>query len=220
MIGFVICVGYADYLSWSLESACRWFDRVYLISSETDTETARLIVPGNVQRFQTEAFWVNGAVFNKFAALEECFDAHGRKNKELFCVFDADIIFPEKKPKETSFVRGELTTPFRRMYEGPMPPPLEEDWDDYPRHRLARHFSGYAHFFWTHDPVLRGRSEWYGRRHKTAAAGDTIMQSRWPVQFRTRPHFEVLHIGPSETNWNGRVSQRVQPNPLVLPACE
>ena len=137
MIGFVVCVNYADYLRHTLPSSSLWFDTLYLISSVRDEETQTLEVPSNVVRFNTDVFWKDGAVFNKFAALEECIDTVGRYKNDVYGIIDADIVFPRltKDPRDL-FQRECLTTPLRRMYYGDLPYPPIEEWSRLPLHRL------------------------------------------------------------------------------------
>ena len=158
MIGFVVCVNYADCLVHTLPSSSKLFEKLYVITSERDPTTLALSLPPNCEFFVTEEFWSPGASFNKFAALEKCIDYVGRYARKVYGIIDADIVFPEIiKPAEELFQRECLTVPFRRMYYGDMPFPGVQDWEKLTRHRLVRHFSGYAQFFWANDPVLRNK---------------------------------------------------------------
>ena len=222
MIGFVVCVNYADCLVHTLPSSSKLFEKLYVITSERDPTTLALSLPPNCEFFVTEEFWSPGASFNKFAALEKCIDYVGRYARKVYGIIDADIVFPEIiKPAEELFQRECLTVPFRRMYYGDMPFPGVQDWEKLTRHRLVRHFSGYAQFFWANDPVLRNKPDWFGRTHRDASTGDTVFQSRWNHSRRRRPKFEVLHLGPDRVNWQGRKSPPVvsQCLPESLP-CE
>lgn len=67
----------------------------------------------NFDTYGTNAFYDNGAVFNKWAALEEGLDVLGRKG--WICLMDADVVWPEKVT--LNLEPGKLYSPLRRMHE-------------------------------------------------------------------------------------------------------
>lgn len=209
MIGVITCVNYLDYLKVTLPYNLHHFEQVIVVTSLDQTETLEYLstLPNNVQRIAVSAF---GTTFNKWAALEVIFKLLFYKcERTLLVNMDADIMMPKQlgNSHENLFPRGHISTPHRRMYYGAANAiPQEPYWKQYQRHHLVNHWSGYFHAFWTDDPVLR-KKPWYASPQvKNAATGDTMFYRRWEAQKRYRPDFDVLHLGESGKNWDGRVT--------------
>src|SRR6202041_2773972 len=94
----------------------------------------------NCKVFTTDSFYANGAHFNKFLALEECFHCIGRIGWN--CLLDADVLIP--KAASWDFLQpcntDTLYAPVRHMYdtlykrEGELYIPAEHKWSNYKIH--------------------------------------------------------------------------------------
>ena len=153
--------------------------------------------------FQTTAFYEDGAVFNKFRALEYGLDAFGRRG--WLVVMDSDVLWPKSIP-QTNLEVGKLYSPLRRMFPSlPKEAPPEEEWSRYPIHRNVAEWAGYSQIYSTEDPAL-GNPPWHETNWTTAGGPDSFFQRKWAPGEKVRPPFDVLHLGPHGTNWCGRVS--------------
>lgn len=199
----LVSVNYHDYLSITLPYNQKHFESVMVVTSFQDKQTQELASYYDVDLFVTDAFYDDGAYFNKWKALEQGLDAYGRYG--WMCIMDADVLWPKHHdPFKLTF--GNLYTPFRRMLEtfnGEIP--AEYNWEKYPRHRQQTEFAGFTQVFHADDPVL-GDPPWHQTNWKHAGGADSFFQAKWPKTHKIRPNFEVLHLGPNGTNWCGRAS--------------
>ncbi len=203
MRAIIICVDYSDYLSLSLPYNRHHFEEVVIVTSPSDEQTVKIAKDNKARVFQTEAFYEDGADFNKYKALEQGLDFMGRTG--WLSIMDADVVWPKSIP-EFSRQIGHLYTPLRRMLRTPNASlPQEEDWKDIEYHPCMREFSGYTQIFHASDPVL-GQAPWHETNWKHAGGGDTFFQFKWKEENKVRPPFECLHLGEDGTNWCGRAT--------------
>ena len=214
MKAITVCVQYDDLLAATLPGNAKHFDEVLIVTAPNDLATAELVnramgirtkIGGLPQLFQTEAFYHNGADFNKGASLEEAFDVLGRSG--WFCLLDADTVLPPTIDVD-GFEVGHFYNPRRRWCDNP------RDWDggyNWSQHRQVREvdMGGYCVFFHADDPVLQTKP-WYPTDWRHAGGGDTIFNYKWDKEHKHRIEtWEVLHLGPAYTNWFGRTSDRL-----------
>jgi hypothetical protein len=207
MKAVTVCVNYDDLLSIALSANVRHFEKTLIVSSPDDAATHDLVnsLPG-VELFITDAFYRNGARFNKGAALEESFDVLGRDGWIL--VWDADIVLPEVLPVDESQLNPEwLYGCHRRIMADPCdwfkdPPPA---WDSYPR-RKEFELAGYFHLF--HASASSLKRPWYGIDWMHAGGCDSVFQEQFPADKKIRLDFDALHLGEPDVNWLGRATKR------------
>lgn len=212
MRAILVCVDYADILQLTLPYNAHHFEEIWVVTTRHDTQTQAFFFSLNfcdfghkVVPYYTDAFYDDGADFNKWKALEEALDVMGRRG--WLCIMDADVLWPKKVPP-FELVPGCLYTPKRRMkedIESLLTPPPESEWTKYPLHRQQQEFAGYSQIFHADDPVL-GSPPWHETNWKHAGGADSFFQMKWPDQKKVRPPFEVLHLGPAGENWCGRAS--------------
>ena len=204
MNAVVTRVNYADFLKWTLPANRKHFDRIVVVTTPEDLETAAAC-DGIADVVTTDQFTANASKFAKYAGVEIGLDAIGRDG--WIAIMDADVILPSDIGV-VPFEIGNLYSPFRRMCHE-FPPPPEGRWAEFPRDRIPPpwHFLGYCQIFHANDPVL-GTPPWHGGWHKTAARGDMVFMERWPRERRVRTGWDVLHLGDARSNWSGRVTPR------------
>jgi hypothetical protein len=203
MRAVVVSVDFSDLLALTLPVNRRHFEQVYVITTPADRATQDVADRNGAVVWETNAFYRNGAVFNKWLALEECLDAIGREG--WLCHLDADTLWPQHVPAFPREV-GFLYTPLRRIYDPirlPLPP--ESEWSDYPVHQNIHEWAGYSQIYHASDPHL-GLPPWHETNWKHAGGADSVFQWKWPPAHKVRPPFEVLHLGPAGENWMGRVT--------------
>lgn len=217
----MVAVDYTDLLSLTLPYNRHHFDKVCIVTDlRDDKRLFELAGEYDCRLYTTDAFTRQGAVFNKWLALEEGLDAMGREG--WIAILDADVLWPktvsvaeldgrvlriEVAGGRTTYVRpGQLCSPLRRMHEQPtevIPP--ESEWVCYPIHRNVGEWAGYTQIFHGSDPML-GKPPWHNTRYATAGTADSFFQQRWPTKRKIRPDFNVLHLGQAGKNWAGRAT--------------
>jgi hypothetical protein len=181
---FTVCVDHEDLLAITLPYNVKHFSEVNVITDERsypgvlsilqDLDAPSFPFPLNI--FQTDAFYADGAAFNKWKALELGLSLCGRHG--WICLMDADVLLPKSARftpggqdsidvsgpgmTEGCSMRlrpGTLCSPLRRMKEDvvgltadTLPP--EKEWCRYPIHRNVNEWAGYCQIFRGDDPVL------------------------------------------------------------------
>jgi len=202
MKGIVVSVEYGDLLAETLPHVP--FEKVLVVTSHEDEETVKVAKRNGAEVFQTNAFYRDGAMFNKGLALEEGFDVLGRDG--WIVVFDADIIMPEKMDL-TGIKPSCLYSPRRRTCHNVSDWKRQEDWSQFPLVRDQEH-AGYFQLFNASDPALMAKP-WYGVEWRHAGGCDSEFNQKWPIQHKHWLPFEVLHLGPDGQNWCGRATKRL-----------
>lgn len=199
MKAITVCVDYADLLSITLPRNKHHFTDYLVVTSYTDEATLALCAEHNIHCFQTNAFYEQGAMFNKGLAMEQGFDVLGRDG--WITVLDADIVLPKMINCENT--NGYLFSPHRYMLLDPTLFTDHLDWSTLPE-RQDFEAAGYCQIFNADDPHLS--LPWYGTKWSHAGGCDSEFQMKWPFTKRVRPDFKVLHLGPTDKNWCGRVT--------------
>lgn len=204
--GILTCCGYDDLLRHTLHVNARHLTEVVVVTSFDDHKTEAVVadVP-NARCFKTDAFYRNGAKFNKGAAIEEGFDALGREGWIL--IFDADVVFPDSLPLD-NLNPAKLYGARRRMMDDPRQyTPGLKDWRKWPLSSQGG-WPGYFQLFHAACPVIAQRP-WYDVTYTHAGMSDNYFQLRWPSNQKEWLPLEVLHLGPRDRNWYGRVTPRL-----------
>lgn len=214
MKGVVVCVEYTDLLRLVLVRNMRFLSSCAVITSPQDTETQSFCAKiQNVSVFVTDAFYRHGAKFNKGLAIEEYWNSTERDG--WICAWDADILFPDTFNDcidERHLKIGTLYGPRRRMMLDPENWTPQYDWSQLPI-RQDRSFPGYCHVFHGQDPHI-AKLPWYDVTFAHAGGGDGYFEQRWPRECKVRIPCHVLHLGPPDNNWFGRVSPRIDGVPV------
>jgi hypothetical protein len=221
MRAILVSVDYADLLSVSLYYNRHHFESVTVVTAP-GSDDGRVAREAGADVFETNSFKDDGAVFNKWKALEQGLDAMGREG--WLCIMDADVLWPKSitvwENDDETRLRfgvdgvdgisdmgiGQLCTPKRRMCEDlGYGIPDEITWDNFPLHRQQQEFAGYSQIFHASDLHL-GPPPWHQVDWRHAGGADSFFQAKWPDSAKVRPPFEVLHLGPAGQNWWGRAT--------------
>ncbi len=201
--GITICVDYHDILSLTYEYNREFFAEFMVVTSEQDTRTQEFCIANEIRCHVTDAFYRRGAIFNKWAALEEGLDVFGRHG--WMCLLDADVVLPKARPAFQPKI-GNIYTPRRRIWD-PIPNkiPNEKQWRTMKRTLLREEFAGYCQMFHASDPLL-AKTPWHETDWTWAGGADSFFHMKWSDRQHVRPPFECLHLGKPFENWAGRVS--------------
>ena len=198
----VVCVEYHDTLAVTLPTAQAAFASVLVVSSPADTKTAAVAATAGADLLTTDLFWWGGAAFNKGVALDEGLKRLGRDG--WMAVIDADVVFPPDVDWST-LRPGCLNVPRRRQFGsiagwGPRVNPLALPVVD-----EGTEFPGYCQVWQADDPATVA-PPLYPRRWRHAGGCDSEFMWRWPAEKRIRLPWDVVHLGPLNRNWHGRVT--------------
>ena len=221
MNALIVCVDFSDMLEITLQKNRHHFDRVVVVTTFTDEKTIVTALNNNAEVYRTNAFYDDGAVFNKYKAVEEGLDFMGRYGQ--ICLLDVDIVLPKDFlfTKDDTF-KDYLYTPHRYIFDEPHQTSLNPKDEGYLNERLIslledeelwkelplfgeREFAGYCQVFHADCRFLPKGKSWHETNWKHAGGADSFFQCLWPDQFKVRPPFYVLHLGPPGRNWCGRV---------------
>lgn len=210
--GIVICKGYDDILAITLPANMRHMDECLVVTSPEDERTKAVArsVP-NVRLFETDAFTrpgTDGTVpdFNKGLAMEEGFSVLGRDGWIL--ILDADILLPPQLPPVDQLPPTQLYGAKRRILEDVAQWSPYFDWSLAPLAPMQL-IPGYFQLFHADDPHVRDKPYWYNATFTHCGGCDAAFSEFWPPARMVTLPIEVLHLGPIDTNWFGRASDRL-----------
>lgn len=206
MKAVIVAVDYLDCLRICLPYNRHHFSSVTVVTSPADAPNLEdMVCRWSANLLVTDAFYRNGARFNKALALEEGLTHAGRDG--WVCSLDADVLWP--KDAKFDLKPGNLYTPYRRMCPlVPLAPddiPPEHNWANFPRHRNEGEHAGYTQVFHADDPVL-GTPPWFDTSWSHGGGYDSFFQRKWPTGRKLRPDWECLHVGKAGENWCGRIT--------------
>lgn len=199
--GICVCVDYADLLAITLHRNARHLEEIFVVTHPRD-EATKAVVSNvvNAKLFETDAFYRHGASFNKGLAIEEGFAHMGREGWIL--ILDADTLLPDSfwlpalNPHRLYGAR-------RRMLEDVSKWRPGLDWRQLPI-SADRVIAGYFQLFHASNTFI-SKLPWYDVTFQHAGGCDGYFQERFPLGFQTWLAPQVLHLGPRDTNWFGRV---------------
>lgn len=196
----LVSVNYDDLLAITLPYNRHHFDEVMVVTSSTDEATVKVALENRARVCVTDAFYDDGAWFNKWKALEYGLDMFGRHG--ILCIMDSDILWPKFLP-DTEYLKGVLYSPRRRLWlDITQEIPPEHHWVDLPV-GYDQEFAGYTQIFHADDPILPD-PPWHQLDWIHAGGADSFFQMLWDRHNKIRPRWECLHLGPPGTNWCGR----------------
>lgn len=92
--GVIICVGYHDFLRWTLPFNKNHFDKLVVVTTEEDVKTQEICSYWNVHCVTTDSFYSNGDTFNKANGINYGLSFLDKDGWVIH--IDADIYLPPK----------------------------------------------------------------------------------------------------------------------------
>jgi hypothetical protein len=184
-----VCVGYWDFLRLSLPKTLEFASTVYLVT--TLDEHIPWDLPDAVTLHRTDAFFTDGAVFNKAAAVREMqHHVHAAHPDDWILLLDADILVPSDVGFDVQ-CKECLYGITRLDYETP---------DDLTRDNAIPYPHPYAGYF----QLYFDKTKLYPESSYDCSECDMAFYrsfSRWVLIGGA-----VSHVGLHSVNWKGRVS--------------
>jgi hypothetical protein len=233
----VVCVNYSDFLAHTLPGNRTMFNNMVVVTSLTDQDTVKVCNKYNVRCIQTDAFYQDGAVFNKGAGINVGLEALNCTGWVLH--LDADIHLPpltrqilEKIQLEPEKVYGadRLMCPDYKSWIKYLESwrSVHEDWtfthlDIFRAGSRIVQYGEYLDdgvpdgwvpigFFQLWNPLLSGVLNYPGD-HGCADRSDVLHAKQFSRLNRCLlPELVVVHLESEDcqmgTNWNGRKTKR------------
>lgn len=201
--GLVVCVNYVDLLSRSLDLWHTGLDRLIVVTSPNDEATRLLCDRFNVETHITDIFYVNGAKFNKGAALSEAIVKTGLRNDaDWLMTFDADIVPPENwrvHVERSNPIPGKLYGAYR-YWQPENASPLQLDMTK----RMPQSWVlGFFTMF--HNTDRNVGNPVFDLHWPHAGSYDTEFTNRWSKTDQIiLKNVPMIHQGEERMNWCGR----------------
>ena len=207
MRAIMVAVDYSDLLRITLPYNRHHFEEVWIVTDhrcfESVVDVVSQVQDGvGITVLSTDLFYQDGAVFNKWRALEYGLDMMDRRG--WLCLMDADVLWPKRLLvneegllyiKEDKVIQpGQICSPLRRMWDSfphnPLPiryddmmlndvrVPSERHWSEFPAHRNVYEWVGYSQIFHADDPVL-GEPPWHQIDWRHCGGADSFFQAKW-----------------------------------------
>lgn len=190
--GLTVCVDYADLLQNSLSRWCRGLDRLIIVTTPTDEATLDLCRRWGIPSHQTDAFYRDGAAFNKGLAISEAVEqCNWLEDWQL--LFDADIVPPENWRQIVEVARPEpgfIYGAVRQLESG-------ERFSD------RSEIPGYFQLFHASDKNSQ-RKPLLDTTWRHAGGMDSEFHQRWPHNRKRWLDMTLIHQGEPGMNWHGR----------------
>jgi hypothetical protein len=202
--GLTVSVDYAEELAIGLPRWLAGLETLLVVTTERDVATQRLCHDRGARVLVTDAFYQDGAAFNKGRALE--LGRQAVPSGDWLLLFDADVV-----PPDSWIWLLQHCTP-GHLYGCKRFAATPEAFDDSGRSPDLPYDVpgvGYFQLFHTADPVVVGADPLLEIHWQHAGNYDNRLMDRWrragrPI--RSVP-FRVAHLGGHHQNWFGRGNQ-------------
>ncbi len=222
--GIVVCVGYSDFLSWTLPYNIENFDKFVVVTSSEDIKTQEIAEKYGAELAISDCYKDNGNPFNKGKMLNVGFSKLDPNSWVLLT--DADVLF--RKHLQKRLFSRLLNTDFLYYALRLNTPSMNrEKWikSYYSNELVAEQlrFSnpseermpwGYFQLFHPSASCLAkfANNNYYSENYPTAGEVDYVFQEQWKNEYKILLPETVIHIehGSLGTNWKGRKSVLIQ----------
>ena len=220
----VSCVGYADFLRLTLPHTLRALGSATVLTTSTDVDTLRCAEEHAVPVHLTDAWYDSGASFDKAAGLNSWLDTLTSDSESWVLILDADIlvppqVLPDLETLDPQCLYGVPRRACLSQVEWNAFVGGEREWEtfvvDRPSIRKGKLWGAHptdnvaavcGYFQLWHSIYAAGNKRF--TPCPTAACYDVLFALSFQEDRRFElPGREVLHLGPTNTNWAGRISE-------------
>jgi hypothetical protein len=230
----IVCVNYSDFLGITLPINSRFIKNILVVTTTGDKDTQELCRLHGIQYIETNVFyepsyssnsskhWCQKAlsyikspmrlfkrkIFNKAKAINLAVNTVlADKPGEWVLLLDADIVLPPEiaSVDVNNLDRDTLYGTERVVYR------TKDDWTTKSNAYLDRHkFMGFFQLFHTSSNNFTKDYFCYNEKYNYADLSDYEFAKKWPT--KTLLEFYSVHLGETEQNWDGRVTERWDKN--------
>lgn len=221
----IVSVNYSDYLKESLLHNIFLFDTIYIVTSPKDTKTVKLVnsykkkVKTNIRLIVTDIFYKNNKVFNKGGAINYAL-SKVKKNGWII-IGDSDIIYPPNIQDITKKNnKHNIYGLYRYIVDKPSDLPdalhsFNNKIQYYKYLKIAQkergkigitYVLGYCQLFNFDSKYLKDKELIYPDSNSCKHVDVEFARMTFPYKRRRLLNEYCLHLGSTEVNWYGRVS--------------
>lgn len=209
-ISITICINYSDYLDYVIDNNISLFYKSYIITTKEDKETIKVVTKrlgtGRVELLYTDLVHKHKAIFNKAAMIRQAQKhIHKLYPKHWICLLDSDVQVP------SIFRNINLGSLDRKGLYGMVRKILV---DSHTNEEKTERIIGYFQLYYN-------KRRFYERNSYNASECDCYFNELFKdKQYYLHNPFDnklltCLHVGPTNVNWNGRVSKRLDKTDLL-----
>lgn len=203
----ITCVNYDDTLKLTLAQTMSVLKiKPWVITSMGDSGTARVVEKHNARLFRTDKFHLDGAAFNKAAALNALIGSGLLALDGWMIHMDADVFLHDGALRVIEVEATEKEC----LYGSPRIAFADQEaWDakdcatNVPLWKKEE-TPGYFQLFWA--PSVS--KPWYDESCEHAGIYDSYFQSRWKGAQKRKLSCPIIHLGILGQNWFGRRTAR------------
>ena len=226
----IVCVNYSDILKFTIEENLSIIKNIIIVTDSNDIQTHELCKKHDIKYLVTNVFYQNEKpclnsyselfkfqwwyklyqyyktfftkkkVFNKAKAINYAIKTV--KNKDWILLLDADIIISNQFSKvfKKDLDKDCLYGTHRFVYK------TKKDWVNKENAILDRwKFMGFFQLFNKTSKYFTKNYYGYDEQFNYANSSDYFFMKKWIK--KKLLNFPVIHLGETEVNWNGRVSE-------------
>jgi hypothetical protein len=214
-----VCVDYSDFLRLCVDENIKHLDRWFIISDNKDTATHQLCSQyPEITLIKTDAFYENGALFNKGKALNIGIQSIPLDAGTWILILDADIMLPlgfrdslDARKLNSHTLYG--ASRYMCYKEADFYSFRDTQFKDYSvLSKMQRFRNKPIGYFQLFNSLNLGRANFshlrpYPEHHSDASCSDMVFLKKFHrrIVMRSVP---VVHLGHDGKNWRGRVTSR------------
>lgn len=215
----IVCVDYSDCLDFCIRYNRNNFDNIVIVTSPKDIATQDLVRAFGINPVITNAFYEDGAIFNKGKAINE-----GYKHLQYHdwvLNLDADIILPNNLRKNF-FNSHPNVNHFFWMKRMDLSDPKDIETvllqRNYKKLKVMADDGGLGYFQLFNTKSIHFQNTLaatnlrpYPEDSKDASQSDIQFRDKWPLRhIKEIANTGCLHLGESMKNWQGRITPPVR----------
>lgn len=217
---FTTCVNYTDYLQTTLPYNLSLFDKIYIVTSSSDTVTQEYCKQYDKVHLEiTDSFYNIPNYFNKGKALNEVLKYIEPNTWSVIgdadCIYPSclkDIIYTPIEIKSNLFGMRRIICESKEQLKNIMD--IANKHSNHPMVLREHPFNGYCQIFNSSSIFLNKNKIMYNESAVVDSNGelttnchDKLFREIWPYDNRTLLDGIVVHLGPIVVNWKGRKSK-------------
>jgi len=211
--GMTVSVDYADMFQYALPSMLPHFDKFLVLTTPEDAATQELCRQHGADCLATDAFFRDGAIFNRGQARNEGLERLDLADEDWLAFVDGDMVLPANLREYMRALDPQCIYGIQRLMV--LTP---ADWQDYLRTGECRSFRlkndkrkfwmivGFFQLFQT----AAFKQHWGGVHpvKNVMEPTDLRFSEKWGRDNQRYLDGIAFHLGPDGVNWHGRKSER------------
>lgn len=194
----IISVNYNDLLLVSLSHNINIFDKITVVTSSDDLMCQKICEKFEINCLVTDVMYENGSIFNKGKAINA--GINSLKNPGFILLIDADIIVSEKI--DTDILSTDTLYTSDRWICNTYEEYLQiktQNLENFCRFEVDKGLGFFQLFHFSKESKFPESSD-------NASFSDLLFRDKFTI--RSKIDNQIIHLGKTFRNWNGRVTER------------